>query len=125
MRNTIFGRPLSVGSLVSLGLLLFGSLAGCGAGGTDSTASAGAEPVDQSSEALSSYDFEYEYYSDSSYSKEVGYWYRTCSGQSNLEGKRTKYALGSKTDCRTGATVGCWEIINEQEYCGYLACVIC
>jgi hypothetical protein len=131
MQNTSFGRQSTKGSWLSIGLLLLGSLAGCSAGAadpaseTDSATSSGAAPVASSSEALSSYEADYEYYSDATYSKLVGVWFRNCDGKVYMQGRKSKFVEGSRIDCYGGPTVGCWEIINGSEYCGEASCISC
>jgi len=132
MQSMNRSRQFAKKSLSSMGLTLLGCwLVGCSGApegsdsALDSASSSEAESVEQASEALSSYSFEYEYYKDSSYSVEVGYGFRDCSGHSFLQGKRTRFVIRSRTECHSGVTVGCWEIINGAEYCGHLACVIC
>jgi hypothetical protein len=111
--------------------MLLGCIAGCSGGGADpasepeAASNSGAEPVADASEALSAYEADYEYYSDATYSKLVGVWFRSCNGQVYTQGKRSTFVEGSKTDCFTDRTVGCLEIIDGSEYCGYTTCVSC
>jgi hypothetical protein len=114
------GRAIKVMSLALLAAIGSG-MAGCGAGSTPGKEE---QPAEVSQELASS-SWEYEYYSDDTYTTLVGFWAMNCSGNSEKYGTRTKYVIGDRESCKTGATVGCWEIIDDREYCGYTACVIC
>lgn len=125
IKGISFAMVLAIGS----------GMVGCGAGAAPGSEEQPTEqPAAQSaaqprpgevSQALSSSSWEYEYYSDDTYTTLVGFWAMNCSGNSERYGTRTKYVIGERESCKTGATVGCWEIIDGREICGYTACVIC
>jgi hypothetical protein len=120
------GRVIKAVS-VAVAAAIGSGMIGCGAGAAPGNEEPSAEqprPAEVSQE-LSTSSFEYEYYSDASYTTLVGFWAMSCGGATERYGTRTKYVIGDRENCKTGATVGCWEIINGQEYCGYSACVIC
>jgi len=94
---------------------------GCGGRAGEPTAPATGE----TSEALSSRELEYEYYSDDTYTTLVGYYYRPCTGIGGRTGTTSRYVIGSQTDCRTYGTIGCYQLIDEFYYCGYASCVSC
>jgi hypothetical protein len=81
--------------------------------------------INTSSQALSGRELEYEYYSDATYTTLVGGYFASCGGLPSSWGRRTRFIIGSQTECRTGHTYGCWEIINGGEYCGAVDCVTC
>jgi hypothetical protein len=100
-------------------------MAGCGASPAAEPAPGNEEQTAAVSQELSAYSWDYEYYSDASYTTLVGFWGGNCGGGTGRWGTRTKYVIGDRENCKTGATVGCWEIIDGRDYCGYTACVIC
>jgi hypothetical protein len=124
------GRAMNVISFAMV-MAIGSTVAGCGAGATPGSEEQPAEqPAAQQrpgevSQALSSSSWEYEYYSDDNYTTLVGFWAMNCGGNSERYGTRTKYVIGERESCKTGDTVGCWEIIDGREICGYTACVIC
>jgi hypothetical protein len=83
------------------------------------------EQTEETSQALGSSEADFEYYSDDTYTNQVGFFIRNCSGQSNLSGRRTSFVIGSQTSCHTNTTVGCWQRIDDREVCNYDACVNC
>jgi hypothetical protein len=124
------GRASKVVSFAMV-MAIGSAMVGCGAGAAPGSEE---QPADQHAEqpqpgevsqALSGSSWEYEYYSDDTYTTLVGFWAMNCSGNSERYGTRTKYVIGERESCKTGATVGCWEIIDGREICGYTACVIC
>jgi hypothetical protein len=81
--------------------------------------------INSSSQALSGRELDYEYYSDATYETQVGGYFAPCGGVPSSWGRRTRFIIGSQTECRTGHTYGCWEIIDGREVCGTGDCVIC
>jgi hypothetical protein len=101
--------------------------AGCSAGPVD-----GPQPSEeptaqtgQSSQELRSQEFDYEYYSDATYTKMVGYWFGDCYGASGRWGKITKFVIGSRTACTSHISVDCYEYIEGTDYCPSVSCVYC
>lgn len=109
---------------LALSAALGACLVACGGGPIDAAHEDEAKPAEVS-QALSSYEWDYEYYSDATYTTMVGFYGGSCGGGTEKYGSRTKYVIGSRTNCRTNVSVGCWEIIDGRDYCGYLSCVIC
>ena len=79
----------------------------------------------ETSQALSSNEVEYEYYSDDTYTVQFGYLFHGCTPGSSSWGRRTRYIIGSQTSCQTNHTAGCWQFINDHYVCDYDACVNC
>ena len=91
----------------------------------------GCAPVDQdpqlgqSSQALSGKELDYEYYSDATYTVQVGTYFQSCTGIGSLSGTRTRYVIGTQTTCSSGASIDCYEYINGSLYCGAVSCANC
>src|SRR5689334_18524957 len=79
-------------------------------------------PTGETSQALSNKELYYEYYSDDSYTTQVGTYFSSCTGGAGLSGQRTPYIIGDQTKCRTGVTVECYRLVNSQFTCGSGIC---
>jgi hypothetical protein len=117
-------RAIKVIPLLLAAALATCLMAGCGAGPVDGPPS-GEEQTAKGSQELRKEEFDYEYYSDATYTKMVGYWFGDCFGASGRWGKITKFAIGSRTSCSNQISVDCYEYIEGTDYCPSVSCVYC
>lgn len=100
-------------------IAVLATLVGCTSGSTDETR--------ETSQAITREEAEVEYYADSTYTTQVGYFIKVCgSSSSSMTGTRTRFAIGSRTSpCPDGPTVGCYQYFNNTRTCSYSTCVDC
>src|SRR6188768_103626 len=105
-----------------LGATIAACVAGCSAGAVDDPQEVEEQSATTSQE-LRKEEFDYEYYSDATHSKVVGFWVADCYGNSQRWGKITKFAIGSRTSCTSHIHVGCYQYLNGiQDYCPTATC---
>jgi hypothetical protein len=82
--------------------------------------------TNDTTQALSNFEFFYEYYSDDTYTVQVGSHSGSCTGLPSSSGTRTRFIIGEQTRCPPPhTTLGCWQVINGSNFCGYDACTSC
>jgi len=84
-------------------------------------------PTDQASQALASSEFDYEYFSDATYTTSVGERFNTCGIPGIVSsGTTSRFIIGSQTSCKTGTNRACYRLaVDGSLQCGSGDCVNC
>lgn len=114
------GVMCNAGCVLALALV---GLVGCG------LASQGGEeaPVTaQTDQAIGTYEFEYEYYSDATYTQSVGERNGNCQNARSGWGVKTRFIIGVRQSCNNDVVTGCREeLFDGSTVCSYASCVDC